>query len=108
RGFVDATVLAALRPGAYVYNVGRGTTLDQDALLAALRAGHVAGAYLDVTDPEPLPADHALWRAPRGPITPHPAGRARRGAAARSRRRWWSTSSRTSRDSSAASRCATG
>lgn len=74
RGFVDATMLATLRPGAFVYNVGRGTTLDQDALLSALTAGHLGGAYLDVTDPEPLPAAHPLWRAPRCHITPHSAG----------------------------------
>jgi phosphoglycerate dehydrogenase-like enzyme len=60
--------------GARVYNIGRGTTVDQDALLAALSSGRVASAYLDVTDPEPLPPDHPLWTAPNCFITPHSAG----------------------------------
>jgi phosphoglycerate dehydrogenase-like enzyme len=74
RGFVDAAFLAALRPGAVYYNIGRGTTTDQIALDQALRSGHLAAAWLDVTDPEPLPADHPLRSAPNCFITPHTAG----------------------------------
>jgi phosphoglycerate dehydrogenase-like enzyme len=74
RGYLSAARFAAMRPGARVYNIGRGTTVDQDALLAALSRGRVASAYLDVTDPEPLPPDHPLWTAPNCFITPHSAG----------------------------------
>lgn len=65
--------LAALKPSALVVNVGRGTTVDEDALLAALRSGHVAGAALDVTAIEPLPAESPLWDEPTLIITPHVA-----------------------------------
>lgn len=71
---VDAAVLAALPAHALVVNVGRGTTLDAQALRAALEDGTIAGAALDVTDPEPLPADDPLWNAPNLLITPHAAG----------------------------------
>jgi phosphoglycerate dehydrogenase-like enzyme len=73
-GFLDARRLAKLQPSATVYNIGRGTTLDHPALCAALRSGAIAGAYLDVTDPEPLPPGHPLWDAPGCHITPHMAG----------------------------------
>jgi phosphoglycerate dehydrogenase-like enzyme len=53
--------------------VGRGGTVDTAALIEALRSGAVGGAGLDVTDPEPLPADHPLWQAPNVIITPHVA-----------------------------------
>ncbi|HEU0186102.1 MAG TPA: D-2-hydroxyacid dehydrogenase [Blastocatellia bacterium] len=53
-----------MKPGALFYNIGRGSTVDQEALLAALERGSLAGAYLDVTTPEPLPPDHPLWSAP--------------------------------------------
>jgi phosphoglycerate dehydrogenase-like enzyme len=72
--FVNAARLSAMKPGAAFYNVGRGTTVDQDALLAALQSGQLAAAYLDVTDPEPLPPEHLLWTAPNCHITPHTAG----------------------------------
>jgi len=72
--FVNATLLAKLKAGAIVYNVGRGTTLDQDALVKELRDGHLGAAYLDVTEPEPLPSDHPLWSTPNCFITPHTAG----------------------------------
>jgi len=62
-----------MKPGALFVNAGRGRTVDTDALLAALRSGRIRAA-LDVTDPEPLPADHPLWRAPNVLITPHVAG----------------------------------
>lgn len=55
----------------YVINIARGKVIDTDALLQALETGQIAGAALDVTDPEPLPADHALWRAPNVFIAPH-------------------------------------
>jgi phosphoglycerate dehydrogenase-like enzyme len=73
-GMFNAQRFAALKPGAMFYNIGRGTTVDQDALLAALRSGQVAAAYLDVTNPEPLPPDHPLWSTPDCYITPHTAG----------------------------------
>lgn len=63
--------LAAMRSGAWVLNVTRGWVLDQSALLAALRTGRLGGAYLDVTDPEPLPPESELWRLPNVIITPH-------------------------------------
>jgi phosphoglycerate dehydrogenase-like enzyme len=63
-----------VKPGAIFYNVGRGTTLDQPALIAALESGRLGAAYLDVTDPEPLPSDHPLWLTPNCYITPHVAG----------------------------------
>jgi len=63
-----------MKPGARYYNIGRGTTTDQDALLEALRVGQLELAYLDVTDPEPLPPGHPLWTAPNCYITPHTAG----------------------------------
>ena len=72
--FVNAPRFAAMKPGAVFYNVGRGTTVDQDALLTALQSNHLAAAWLDVTDPEPLPPEHPLWTAPNCHITPHTAG----------------------------------
>jgi len=72
-GLVDASVLAALRPGATVVNVGRGTVIDEDALVDALRAGTVGCAVLDVTATEPLPTDSPLWDLPNVVISPHTA-----------------------------------
>jgi len=74
RHFVNSELITAMKPGAILYNIGRGMTLDQDALLKALDAGHLAAAYLDVTEPEPLPPEHPLWTAPNCFITPHIAG----------------------------------
>jgi phosphoglycerate dehydrogenase-like enzyme len=71
--FVDAEFLAQMKPGGLFVNAGRGRTVDTDALLDALRNGRIRAA-LDVTDPEPLPSDHPLWRAPNVLITPHIAG----------------------------------
>lgn len=73
RGLVDAGFLAALPDGALLVNVGRGQVVDTAALLAELTAGRLRAA-LDVTDPEPLPPDHPLWRAPGAVITPHVGG----------------------------------
>jgi phosphoglycerate dehydrogenase-like enzyme len=70
----NARRFAALKRGAFFYNIGRGTTVDQSALLEALRTGKVGAAYLDVTSPEPLPPDHPLWSIPNCYITPHTAG----------------------------------
>lgn len=66
--------LALLPSTALVANIGRGSAVDQEALLDALRSGRLAGATLDVVDPEPLPADHPLWDAPNLLLTPHISG----------------------------------
>ena len=73
RHLVNATSLAAMRPGVLIINCARGTLVDHDALLAALESGHVAGAGLDVTDPEPLPTDHPLLHRDDVLVTPHVA-----------------------------------
>ncbi len=73
RHMVNATTLAAMRQGVYVVNCARGGLIDQDALLAALDSGQVAGAGLDVTDPEPLPVGHPLLDHPNVIVTPHVA-----------------------------------
>jgi phosphoglycerate dehydrogenase-like enzyme len=73
RGLLDRDLLACLRPGVLLVNAARGPIVDSDALLELLQAGRVRAA-LDVTDPEPLPADHPLWDAPNTLITPHFAG----------------------------------
>lgn len=73
-GILDARRMALLPDGAYVVNVGRGTAIDQDALIAALNSDHLAGAALDVVVPEPLPADHPLRSAKNLLLTPHVAG----------------------------------
>jgi phosphoglycerate dehydrogenase-like enzyme len=71
RSLIDAAVLSHAKPTAHLINVGRGSVLDQDALLAALSAGRLGFATLDVTEPEPLPADHPLWTHPLVRLTPH-------------------------------------
>nr|WP_114313020.1 2-hydroxyacid dehydrogenase [Thermus caldifontis] len=73
RGLVDREFLSRMKPGALLLNAGRGPVVDTEALLEALGEGRVRAA-LDVTDPEPLPPDHPLWRAPGVLITPHVAG----------------------------------
>jgi phosphoglycerate dehydrogenase-like enzyme len=72
-GLLGAAELDVLAPGAVVVNVARGGLVDTDALVAALESGRLGGAGLDVTDPEPLPAGHPLWRAPNCIVTPHVA-----------------------------------
>ena len=70
---LDADALARMRADAVLVNVGRGALVDTDALVAALSAGRLAGALLDVTDPEPLPDGHPLWELSNVLITPHVA-----------------------------------
>ncbi len=73
-GLAGADFFAAMKPGAYFGNAGRGSLVDQAALIAALESGHLAGAALDVCTPEPLPAGDALWDAPNLLLTPHISG----------------------------------
>ncbi|MEQ9124179.1 MAG: glyoxylate/hydroxypyruvate reductase A [Alphaproteobacteria bacterium] len=73
-GIVDADVLAALPAPAFLINMARGRHVVTDDLVAALRSGRLAGAFLDVTEPEPLPADHPLWTMENVRITPHCSG----------------------------------
>src|SRR4051812_33922136 len=70
----DARMIGQMRPSAYLINIGRGAIVVLDDLVAALRAGRLAGAALDVYEVEPLPADHPLWDFPNVIITPHTAG----------------------------------
>jgi phosphoglycerate dehydrogenase-like enzyme len=74
RGFCNEERFGWCQRGAAFYNIGRGATVDQPALVAALASGHLAAAWLDVTDPEPLPDGHPLLTAPNCFITPHVAG----------------------------------
>jgi glyoxylate/hydroxypyruvate reductase A len=74
RGLVDAQALAAMRPDAWLLNVGRGAVIDEAALVEALRARRIAGAVLDVFAAEPLPPDHPLWDLDNVVVTPHVAG----------------------------------
>ncbi len=71
---VSKKMIAAIKPGARFYNVGRGGTVDQDALIEALNSGHIAAAGLDVVSPEPLNDDSPLWNMPNVIITSHTAG----------------------------------
>jgi phosphoglycerate dehydrogenase-like enzyme len=73
RHLFGAEEFAAMKPTAYLVNIARGGLVDTDALLDALRSGEIAGAGLDVTDPEPLPEGHPLWDEPGVIITPHQA-----------------------------------
>jgi len=73
RHLLGAAQLALMAPTAHLVNIARGPLIDTDALVAALAAGTIAGAALDVTDPEPLPDAHPLWSEPRCLITPHMA-----------------------------------
>lgn len=72
---IAAAEFAAMKPSARFVNIARGSMVDQEALIAALKSGNLRSAFIDVTDPEPLPADHPLWDAPNILITMHMAGR---------------------------------
>lgn len=74
-GVFNAAVFETMRPGAYFYNVGRGSVVDQDALVTHLTDGRLAGAGLDVFDEEPLPDDSPLWQMENVIVSPHVAGR---------------------------------
>ena len=73
-GLMNADRIARMKDDAILISAGRGSVLDQDALVKAMKAGKLWGAALDVTDPEPLPADHPLWDVPNLLLTPHVAG----------------------------------
>ncbi len=73
---IGADELTAMKPTATLINIARGSVVDQDALVAALDAKQIAAAFLDVTTPEPLPADHPLWGLDNAHITMHLSGRA--------------------------------
>ena len=72
--YVNARRLAQVKPGAFFYNLGRGPTVDERALIDALESGRLGGAYLDVFETEPLPASSPLWTTRNCWITPHSAG----------------------------------
>lgn len=74
RGLMDERRLRLMKEKAFLINVGRGTAIDSEALNRVLRDGWLGGCAVDVTDPEPLPAEHPLWAAPRMIITPHISG----------------------------------
>ena len=76
RGLVDADLIARLPRGAHIINVARGEIVAEQALIEALRSGHLAGAYLDVFETEPLPPESPLWDMPNVLVTPHNAGAA--------------------------------
>lgn len=73
-GLMDERRFGLLKEGSYLLNVGRGSVIDQDALLAALKGGRLAGAGIDVASPEPLPPGHPLWQEKNMLITPHISG----------------------------------
>lgn len=70
-GIVDDSILRQMKPGAWLSNQGRGTLVKTDHLLEFIQNRHLGGAILDVTDPEPLPVEHPLWKEPNVIITPH-------------------------------------
>jgi phosphoglycerate dehydrogenase-like enzyme len=73
RRMIDAGRLALLPQGARIVNVARGEIIDEQALIAALASGHLGGAYLDVFEQEPLPAESPLWDLPNVVLSPHNA-----------------------------------
>jgi phosphoglycerate dehydrogenase-like enzyme len=78
--FIGAEELRTMRPTAYIYNVGRGASIDEAALVHALQTGVIAGAGLDVTDPEPVPADSPLWAMSNVILSQHTSGSSPRNA----------------------------
>ncbi len=79
RGMIGAAALARMRSGSFLVNTARGAVVNTPALVEALRSAHLAGAALDVTEPEPLPPDHPLLGIPQCIVTPHVAARTKRG-----------------------------
>jgi phosphoglycerate dehydrogenase-like enzyme len=75
-GMIGAAELAAMKSDAVLVNIARGAVVDQDALVETLKANRIHAAFLDVTTPEPLPADHELWSLPNAHVTMHLSGRA--------------------------------
>lgn len=73
RGLFSEKMFSEMKTGAYFVNVARGPVVDQEALIESLKTGRLAGAVLDVADPEPLPAGHALWATPNVILSPHTA-----------------------------------
>jgi len=78
RAMIGQAELAAMKRSAWLINIARGGMVDQEALVAALNARRIGGAFLDTVTPEPLPADHPLWHAPGAMLTMHLAGRSQR------------------------------
>lgn len=76
KGLLSRERIALMKPNAYLVNIARGTLVDTDALVDAIAEGRLRGAALDVTDPEPLPDDHPLWRLPNAIVTSHMSGSA--------------------------------
>jgi phosphoglycerate dehydrogenase-like enzyme len=74
QNYINARRLSLVKPGAYFYNIGRGATVDESALVEALQSGRLGAAYLDVFATEPLPPSSPLWTAPNCWLTPHTAG----------------------------------
>lgn len=87
-GMIGAAEIAALKSDAVLVNVARGVVVDQDALVAALRDKRIGGAFLDVTTPEPLPADHPLWSLDNAEVTMHLSGAAQNRMFARAAERF--------------------
>ena len=76
KNLINAAALAKMKPGALLVNMARGPIVNHDDLVAALESGHLAGAVMDVTEPEPLPVTSKLWDMPNVIITPHVGGQA--------------------------------
>lgn len=74
KDMLDARRIGLMKAGSVLVNIGRGSIVNTEALMEALRSGRIAAAGLDVTDPEPLPPDHPLWDCPNVLITPHISG----------------------------------
>lgn len=87
-GMMGAAEFAAMKPGGAILNFARGSVIDQEALMAAVRSGQVGSAFLDVTDPEPLPADHPLWTVDNIHISQHLSGRSQTSLFARASERF--------------------
>jgi phosphoglycerate dehydrogenase-like enzyme len=87
-GMFGAAEFAAMKQGANILNFARGAVIDQESLMDSLRADHLGGAFLDVTEPEPLPADHPLWTFDNVHITSHLSGRSQENLFRRSAERF--------------------